>query len=383
MIASELIASRSRGCRPRGGWPSARSGPASGASSPRARRRFARRSRDARRRAGAVRDPRRRGPARRPGDRRRVGRASRSSASAATSWQRCCPDGHAARRRRRLRLPSTSPLDEVLAARPRLVAVLAHVRDPATPAPSYARPTRPAPTPSCFADASVDPYNGKCVRASAGSLFHLPLAVDGDRGGDVAGAACDRAARAGSRRQRRGRPRPGQRRRSLDGPTAWVFGNEAWGLPADTRRARRRRPAGADPRPGREPQPRDRGRGLPLRVGPGPAPSLILPGHPAPWVGSPAWQGGFRARSPQTICPTGSSWPTATGGVVVFNRAAARLTGRRPGRRTGQGPRGRAAARGSRRPGLVAARRPLRRAADHDRPPRAQPAAHRRDQRSS
>ena len=28
-----------------------------------------------------------------------------------------------------------------------------------------------------FADASVDPYNGKCVRASAGSLFHLPVAV--------------------------------------------------------------------------------------------------------------------------------------------------------------------------------------------------------------
>jgi len=25
-----------------------------------------------------------------------------------------------------------------------------------------------------FADASVDIYNGKCVRASAGSLFHLP-----------------------------------------------------------------------------------------------------------------------------------------------------------------------------------------------------------------
>ena len=26
-----------------------------------------------------------------------------------------------------------------------------------------------------FADASVDVYNGKCVRASAGSLFHLPV----------------------------------------------------------------------------------------------------------------------------------------------------------------------------------------------------------------
>ncbi len=31
-----------------------------------------------------------------------------------------------------------------------------------------------------FTDASVDPYNGKCVRASAGSLFHLPV-VTGPR----------------------------------------------------------------------------------------------------------------------------------------------------------------------------------------------------------
>ncbi len=28
-----------------------------------------------------------------------------------------------------------------------------------------------------FSSASVDPYNGKCVRASAGSLFHLPVVV--------------------------------------------------------------------------------------------------------------------------------------------------------------------------------------------------------------
>src|SRR6266567_8977173 len=28
-----------------------------------------------------------------------------------------------------------------------------------------------------FADASVDAYNSKCVRSSAGSLFHLPLVL--------------------------------------------------------------------------------------------------------------------------------------------------------------------------------------------------------------
>ena len=61
---------------------------------------------------------------------------------------------------------------------------------------------------------------------------------------------------------------------SLARPTAWVFGNEAWGLPEADPRAVRRRRAGADPRPGREPQPRRRRRRLPLRLGPRPAPSL-------------------------------------------------------------------------------------------------------------
>jgi TrmH family RNA methyltransferase len=84
-----------------------------------------------------------------------------------------------------------------------------------------------------FTDASVDPYNGKCVRASAGSLFHLPVVVgprfDDVRGGlkeagltvvaaDGAGeCSLDSALGSGM----------------LDGPTAWVFGNEAWGLPEE------------------------------------------------------------------------------------------------------------------------------------------------------
>jgi TrmH family RNA methyltransferase len=82
---------------------------------------------------------------------------------------------------------------------------------------------------------SVDPYNGKCVRASAGSLFHLPVSV-GDRVEDdlpalrAAGLQVlaadghadldlDEAADTGL----------------LAAPTAWVFGNEAWGLPEQTR----------------------------------------------------------------------------------------------------------------------------------------------------
>ena len=84
-----------------------------------------------------------------------------------------------------------------------------------------------------FADASVDPYNGKCVRASAGSLFHLPV---------VAGARLEDAVVALREAGLRIVAADGRAGRSLDdpdvqarlaGPTAWMFGNEAWGLPPE------------------------------------------------------------------------------------------------------------------------------------------------------
>jgi TrmH family RNA methyltransferase len=84
-----------------------------------------------------------------------------------------------------------------------------------------------------FSDASVDPYNSKCVRASAGSLFHLPV---------VAGSPLRQAAAALRGAGLQILAAEGTADRELnelesDGalgrPTAWLFGNEAWGLPAD------------------------------------------------------------------------------------------------------------------------------------------------------
>ena len=84
-----------------------------------------------------------------------------------------------------------------------------------------------------FSTASVDPYNGKCVRATAGSLFHLPV---------VAGVSLAEAAASLRAAGLRVLAADGRGRRSLDeladagelsGPTAWLFGNEAWGLPDD------------------------------------------------------------------------------------------------------------------------------------------------------
>jgi TrmH family RNA methyltransferase len=116
---------------------------------------------------------------------------------------------------------------------PGLVALLANVRDPGNAGTVLRTADAAGAHAVVFADASVDPYNGKCVRASAGSLFHLPV---------VAGASLEEAVtalrQAGLRivaaDGRAGRPLddPGVQARLAE-PTAWMFGNEAWGLPPE------------------------------------------------------------------------------------------------------------------------------------------------------
>lgn len=121
------------------------------------------------------------------------------------------------------------PLAEAVGEHARLVAVLAHVRDPGNAGTVLRTADAAGADAVVFTDASVDPYNGKCVRASAGSIFHLPVAT----GAPVAKAVQDLKGRG-----LRVFAADGTGRRTLDevdlsGPTAWLFGNEAWGLPAE------------------------------------------------------------------------------------------------------------------------------------------------------
>jgi TrmH family RNA methyltransferase len=76
---------------------------------------------------------------------------------------------------------------------------------------------------------SVDPYNEKTVRATAGSLFHVPLSVVPDTAGVVA-----RLQSAGYRvlaADGAGEVDLFSADELLRGRIAWLFGNEAWGLP--------------------------------------------------------------------------------------------------------------------------------------------------------
>lgn len=129
----------------------------------------------------------------------------------------------------------TVPAAEALAGG-RLVVLLAEVRDPGNAGTVIRCADAAGADAVVLTTGSVDPHSGKVVRASAGSLFHLPiaaeippaeavttarqagltvLAADGSAETDLVAAARDGL---------------------LDRPTAWLFGNEAWGLPDELRR---------------------------------------------------------------------------------------------------------------------------------------------------
>lgn len=132
------------------------------------------------------------------------------------------------------------PLDRVLddltgtaaddGRRPPLVAVLANARDPGNAGTVLRTADAAGADAVIVTDDSVDVYNGKCVRASAGSVFHLPVVVD------VAAAEAVAALRTAGLRilaadARAPRSLDQLGARELAAPVAWLFGNEAWGLP--------------------------------------------------------------------------------------------------------------------------------------------------------
>ncbi|WP_328459937.1 RNA methyltransferase [Actinoplanes sp. NBC_00393] len=121
------------------------------------------------------------------------------------------------------------PIGKALVKQPRLVAVVAEIRDPGNAGTVLRTADAAGADAVIFAGDAVDPYNGKCVRASAGSLFHVdvvrsPLTIIDllqDSGLQVlatSGAGeddVDSLLDGGL----------------LDRPTAWLFGSEAHGLP--------------------------------------------------------------------------------------------------------------------------------------------------------
>jgi TrmH family RNA methyltransferase len=125
----------------------------------------------------------------------------------------------------------TSVADAIRGAE--LVAVLADVSDPGN-AGTVTRVADAAGAGAVlFTGKSVDPHNGKCVRASTGSLFHVAVGVEPDPLRAV--TACRDAglqvlaADAGTGDDLDDVLDSG----ALAAPTAWIFGSEAHGLDSD------------------------------------------------------------------------------------------------------------------------------------------------------
>lgn len=118
------------------------------------------------------------------------------------------------------------------AALPGLVAILEEVRDPGNAGTIIRAADAAGADAVVLTGRSVDPYNPKVVRSTTGSLFHVPVSV-----GVTLADTIERARALGYTvlaADVSGDDLPVVRAEGmLDGPTAWVFGNEARGLTAD------------------------------------------------------------------------------------------------------------------------------------------------------
>lgn len=120
---------------------------------------------------------------------------------------------------------------DAVAAEDGLVPVLCSVRDPGNAGTILRSADASGAAGVVFSEGSVDVYNPKTVRASAGSLFHLPVvrdvpaaeAVDALRSRGVRALAASADGRHNVYDV------------DLTVPTAVLFGNEAWGLPGQVR----------------------------------------------------------------------------------------------------------------------------------------------------
>lgn len=117
------------------------------------------------------------------------------------------------------------------ASRPSLVVIAADIRDPGNAGTLVRCADAFGADAVLLSAGSVHLYNPKTVRASVGSLFHLPVIV----GADLASSTL--AARDAGLQVLAADGRGDvelsdlETDSTLSRPTAWLFGNEAWGLP--------------------------------------------------------------------------------------------------------------------------------------------------------
>ena len=133
------------------------------------------------------------------------------------------------------RIPNETVQSIFARPNPRLLAILANVRDPGNMGTVIRSADAAGADGVIISVESVDPWSPKAVRSSAGSLWHLPVIAEADLTRTVAEISAKGfqifAADAGGSVDLDEIEANGK----LAAPTAWLFGNEAWGLPAEVR----------------------------------------------------------------------------------------------------------------------------------------------------
>ncbi|OBF35568.1 RNA methyltransferase [Mycobacterium sp. ACS1612] len=125
-------------------------------------------------------------------------------------------------------MPETT-LADVLTESPRLVAVAVEISEPGNAGTLIRIADAMGADAVVLAGNSVDPYNGKCLRSSAGSIFSIPVVPESDAAGTVA-ALTDAGLQVLATTVD---GEIGLDDADLSGPTAWLFGPEARGLPVE------------------------------------------------------------------------------------------------------------------------------------------------------
>ena len=127
-------------------------------------------------------------------------------------------------------MPATG-LTEVLAGSPRLIAVAVEIGEPGNAGTLIRIADAMGAAAVILAGHSVDPYNGKCLRASAGSIFSIPVVAAPDV--DAAFTAVRGAGLQVLATTVDGETRLDEADELLGAPTAWLFGPESHGLSAE------------------------------------------------------------------------------------------------------------------------------------------------------
>ena len=128
------------------------------------------------------------------------------------------------------RTPHTE-LAAVLADAPALIAVAVEMSEPGNAGTLIRIAHAMGAAAVVFAGHSVDPYNGKCLRSSAGSIVALPVITEPDTAGVL--AALRAAAVQMLATTVDGEITLVEAEPLLSRPTAWLFGPESHGLPAE------------------------------------------------------------------------------------------------------------------------------------------------------